>query len=198
MMPLDLLLALTSFALATLFSPGPNNLMLMASGANYGLRPTLPHLFGVALGFPMMAIGVGLGLAALFEAVPALETALKFVAVGFLLWLASKVARAAPPGEGRVGSRPLTFLQATAFQWVNPKAWAMAFGAMAAYAATGGAPRVVLVAGVFACFGLVSATTWTLLGTQVRRIISTPKRLRIFNWTMAALLVLSLAPVLSL
>lgn len=198
MMPLDLLLALTSFALATLFSPGPNNLMLMASGANYGLRRTLPHLFGVALGFPMMAIAVGLGLAALFEAVPALETMLKVSAFGFLLWLAWKVAHAAPPGEGRVGGRPLTFLQASAFQWVNPKAWAMAFGAMAAYAATGGAPRVVLVAAVFACFGIVSAATWTLLGTQVRRVISTPERLRVFNWTMAALLVLSLAPVLSL
>lgn len=198
MLPPDLFLALSGFAIATLFTPGPNNLMLMASGANYGLRRTTPHLLGVALGFPMMAIGVGLGLAALFEAIPALELALKAIAILFLLWLAWKVATAAPPKEGGTGGRPLTFLQATAFQWVNPKAWAMAFGAMAAYAATGGALRVVLVALVFAVFGLFSAVTWTLLGTQVRRVISTPARLRAFNWTMAALLILSLAPVLSL
>ena len=196
MLTIDLFLALTGFALATLFTPGPNNLMLMASGANYGLRRTVPHLLGVALGFPMMAIGVGLGLAALFQTFPALEVILKIIATLFLLWLAWKIATATPPGEKTVEGRPLTFLQATAFQWVNPKAWAMALGAMAAYAATGGALRVVLVALVFAGFGLCSAVTWTLLGTQLRRILSTPGRLRAFNYAMAALLVATLIPVL--
>ena len=195
MIPADLFLALLGFALATLFSPGPNNLMLMASGANWGFRRTVPHALGVALGFPAMAVAVGLGLAALFEAVPALGLVLKGVATVFLLWLAWKVATARP-GDATAGGRPLTFLQATAFQWVNPKAWAMALGAMAAYAATGGAGRVVLVAAVFAVLGLGSATLWTAIGTRLRRLLRTDRRLRAFNWTMAALLVLSLAPVL--
>ena len=197
MLTFDLFLALAGFALATLYTPGPNNLMLMASGANYGLRRTVPHLLGVALGFPVLAICVGLGLAAAFEAFPALGTVMKVIAVAFLIWLAWKVATAAPPGSATVEGRPLTFLQATAFQWVNPKAWAMALGAMAAYAATGGALRVVLVAFIFAIFGIGSAVAWTLLGTQIRRLMSTPTRLRIFNYTMAALLLASLWPVMS-
>lgn len=192
----DLFLAITAFALATLFTPGPNNLMLLASGANYGLRRTIPHLLGVATGFPLMAVGVGLGLAAMFEALPFLETVLKVVAVLFLLWLAWKVATAAPPGSAAAKGRPLTYAQALAFQWVNPKAWAMALGAMGAYAATGGAMRVVLVAAIFLGFGLFSAVLWTGIGTQIRHVLSTPGRLRAFNWTMAALLVGSLIPVL--
>lgn len=192
----DLFLAITAFALASLFTPGPNNLMLLASGANYGLRRTVPHLLGVATGFPLMAVGVGLGLAAIFQAVPVLETVLKVLAVLFLLWLAWKVATAAPPGDATARGRPLTYLQALAFQWVNPKAWAMALGAMGAYAATGGATRVVLVAAIFLGFGLCSALVWTGIGTQIKRVLSTPARLRAFNWTMAALLVASLVPVL--
>ena len=195
-MTAELFAALAAFALSTLFTPGPNNLMLMASGANYGLRRTVPHLLGVALGFPLLAVAVGLGLAALIRAVPTMEVVLKAVAVAFLLWLAWKVANAKPPGEAAGEGRPLTFAQAVAFQWVNPKAWAMALGAMAAYAASGGAARVLFVAAVFAGFGLGSATTWTVIGTQIRRVLSTPARLKVFNWTMAALLVASLVPIL--
>ena len=170
--------------------------MLMASGANYGLRRTLPHLLGVALGFPLLALAVGFGLGALFEAWPQARLVLEAVSVLFLLWLAWKVANAAPPGERAAEGRPLTFAQAASFQWVNPKAWAMALGAMSLYAATGGWVRVLLVAGVFAALGLLSATTWTLIGTQIRRVLTGPKRLRAFNWTMAALIVASLAPLI--
>lgn len=192
----DLFAALTLFAVSTLFTPGPNNLMLMASGANYGLRRTLPHLLGVALGFPLLAVAVGLGIAALFRIVPMMELALKALAVVFLLWLAWKVGTATPPDEARAEGRPLTFLQATVFQWINPKAWAMAVGAMTAFAASGGFEQVLMVAMVFAGFGLGSATTWTAVGTQIRRVLSTPRRLRVFNWAMAILLVASLVPIL--
>ena len=195
-MTTELLLALTGFALATLFSPGPNNLMLMASGANFGLRRTMPHLLGVATGFPMMAAAVGLGLGALFESWPPAETILKVLAAAILLWLAWKIANAAPPKEREAGGRPLTYIEATAFQWVNPKAWFMAIGAMSAYAATGGPLRVLAVAGVFLAFGLCSAATWTTVGTQLRRVLTSRARLRAFNWTMAALLVASLIPML--
>ena len=117
-------------------------------------------------------------------------------AAAILLWLAWKIANAAPPREREAEGRPLTYLEATAFQWVNPKAWFMAIGAMSAYAATGGAPRVLAVAGVFLAFGLCSALTWTTAGTQLRRVLTSPARLRAFNWTMAALLVASLIPML--
>ncbi len=193
----DVLFALSIFAVATLFSPGPNNMMLMASGANYGVRRSLPHLLGVAIGFPLLAAAVGLGLGALFEAVPPAKLALEVLSVAFLLWLAWKVATAAAPGERAAEGRPLSFLQAASFQWVNPKAWAMAMGAMSLYAAVGGWLQVLLVAGVFAALGLVSATTWTLAGTQVRRFLTSPGRLRAFNWTMAALLVASLWPTVA-
>ena len=195
-MTTELLLALTGFALATLFSPGPNNLMLMASGANFGLRRTVPHLLGVATGFPMMAAAVGLGLGALFQSWPPAETILKVLAAAILLWLAWKIANAAPPRERESEGRPLTYLEATAFQWVNPKAWFMAIGAMSAYAASGGAPQVLAVAGGFLAFGLCSATTWTTAGTQLRRVLTSRARLRAFNWTMAAFLVASLIPML--
>ena len=196
-MTTEILIALAGFALATLFSPGPNNLMLMTSGANFGLRRTVPHLLGVATGFPMMAAAVGLGLGALFHGWPPAETILKVLATVIMLWLAWKIANAAPPKDRESEGRPLTFLQATAFQWVNPKAWVMAIGAMSAYAASGGAPQVAMVAGVFLGFGLCSALTWTTVGTQLRRILTSPARLRAFNWTMAALLVASLIPMLT-
>ena len=193
----EMLLALAGFAVATLFSPGPNNLMLMASGANYGLGRTVPHLLGVALGFPMLAASVGLGLGALFEAWPPARTALEVVSVAFLVWLAWKVANAAAPGERAADGRPLTFLQAASFQWVNPKAWAMALGAMSLYASAGGWPRVLAVAAVFAALGLLSAALWTMIGTQIRRVLNGPARLRAFNWTMAALLLASLWPIVA-
>ena len=193
----QLLLYLCGFALATLFSPGPNNLMLMASGANFGLRRTVPHLLGVATGFPLMAAAVGLGLGALFHGWPPAATILKVLATGIMLWLAWKIANAAPPEERGAEGRPLTYLQATAFQWINPKAWVMAIGAMGAYAATGGVPQVLAVAGVFLALGLCSALAWTTAGTQLRRLLTSPARLRAFNWTMAALLVASLIPMLT-
>ncbi|MCX7646320.1 MAG: LysE family translocator, partial [Rhodobacteraceae bacterium] len=116
----DLLLALAAFAFVTSITPGPNNIMLMTSGANFGFRRTLPHMAGVALGFVFMAAAVGLGLVRLFDAWPASHTVLKAASVAYLLWLAWKFAHAAPP-EGRdEAGRPMTFLQAAAFQWVNP------------------------------------------------------------------------------
>ena len=124
------LLALVTFAFVTSITPGPNNLMLMASGANFGVRRTVPHMLGVALGFVFMAVLVGAGLAQAFMAVPQLYTALKVASVAYLLYLAWKIAMAPPPGETARPGRPMTFLAAAAFQWINPKAWAMALTAV--------------------------------------------------------------------
>ena len=196
-MTYDLLVALISFALVTSITPGPNNLMLMASGANFGFRRTVPHLLGVSLGHALMVFLVGLGIASLFHAYPPAKIVLKVVSVAYMLWLAWKIAHSSAPGEGRARARPMTFLQAAAFQWVNPKAWAMALGAVTAYA-TGGLASVFMVCVVFACVNLPSVSIWALAGQQVRHWLTDRRRLTLFNWTMAGLLVLSLWPVLEL
>ena len=194
----SLLYALISFAFVTSITPGPNNLMLMASGANFGFRRTLPHMVGISLGHALMVFLVGLGIAGLFAAYPPAKLALKLLSVGYMLWLAWKIAHSAAPGTGRAAARPMTFLQAAAFQWVNPKAWAMALGAISAYAQGGGLWPVVQVAIVFACVNLPSVSVWARAGEALRHWLADPVRLRAFNWTMAGLLLLSLWPVLAL
>ncbi|TCL00587.1 threonine/homoserine/homoserine lactone efflux protein [Shimia isoporae] len=193
-MTYDILLALAFFAFVTVFSPGPNNLMLMASGANFGLKRSVPHLLGVATGFPAMIVLVGLGVMQLFDAYPVSHTILKVASVAYMLWLAWKIANAAPPKEAQADSRPLTYLQAAAFQWVNPKAWSMALGAITLYATTRDLLAIVIVAGVYMLIGSCSATSWTVLGTGIRRLLAKPGRLTVFNWCMAALLLASLVP----
>ncbi len=192
----ELFLALALFATATVFSPGPNNLMLMTSGANFGLRRTLPHLAGVAYGFPLMILPVGLGVMQIFEIWPFANTLLKVVSVLYLLWLAWKIANQAAPGAAGSNARPLSFLQAAAFQWVNPKAWSMALGAITLYAASRDLVAVAWVSGTYAVIGTASAVTWTVLGTGLRRWLDKPGRLRLFNWSMAAILLAAMVPVL--
>ena len=196
-MTVDLLSALAAFAFVSSITPGPNNLMLMASGANFGLTRSLPHMMGVAIGFTVMIVLVGVGLMQLFDLWPASYEILKYGSVLYLFWLAWKVANAAEPGRAsEQGGNPITFLQAAAFQWVNPKAWAMALTAIAAYAPTRDIGAVLLVSAVFGAINLPSISIWTLLGQQIRHILTSPARLRAFNWTMAALLILSVMPVI--
>jgi threonine/homoserine/homoserine lactone efflux protein len=188
------LLALSAFALVSSITPGPNNMMLMASGANFGLRRTIPHALGVGIGFTLMIILVGLGLMGLFDLLPVLNTVLKVVSVVYLLWLAWKIANAAAPdtASGARG-KPMTFVQAMLFQWVNPKAWSMALTAIALYAPDRNLGAVLLVAAVFGLINLPSTSLWAVMGQVLRGWLSSPARLRAFHWTMAALLVGSLA-----
>jgi threonine/homoserine/homoserine lactone efflux protein len=195
-MSYDLFLALLGFAFVTSVTPGPNNMMLLASGVNFGLRRTVPHMLGISLGHMLMVVVVGLGLSGIFHAEPRLMVALKVAAVGYMLWLAWKIAHAAAPGTADAAARPFTFLQAAAFQWVNPKAWAMALGAIAAYAPEPDPARIAIVAGVFAAVNLPSVSVWAGAGQALRGCLSDPRKLSVFNWTMAVLLVLSLVPVL--
>lgn len=193
----ELLLGLISFAFVTSVTPGPNNLMLMASGVNFGLLRSLPHALGVGLGFGVMVLLVGLGLAGLFEALPLAKLGLKLGSVGYMLWLAWKIAHAAAPGAGRARAEPMGFWQAVAFQWVNPKAWAMALGAISGYG-QGGLAAVAWVSLVFVLVNLPSVWIWVYAGERLRRLLLAPRWLVLFNWTMAGLLVLSLWPVLEL
>ena len=177
-MTTDTLIALTFFAFATVFTPGPNNLMLMSSGANFGLRRSLPHMTGVAYGFPAMILLVGLGVMQLFDAWPPSYLILRVASVVYILWLAWKIANAAPPIDAPSDARPLSFLQAAAFQWVNPKAWSMALGAITLYATSHDLAAIIWVAATYAVIGTTSALTWTVLGTGVRRLLARPERLR--------------------
>lgn len=192
------IIGLLSFAFVTSITPGPNNLMLMASGANFGFWRSGWHMLGVNLGFAGLALIAGLGLAGLVAAVPEAKVVLKIAATLYMLWLAWKIAHAAAPGKGKAAARPMTMLQAAAFQWVNPKAWAMALGAISAYAADGNLVSVLMVVLIFALVNLPCIGLWVLGGEAVRHLLTNPRRLNIFNWTMAALLVLSLYPVLNL
>jgi len=197
-MTLDLFTALATFALVTVITPGPNNLMLMASGTNFGFVRTIPHMLGVGLGFPLMVVCVGLGVMQLFDLWPLSYTLLKAVSVAYLLYLAWKIANAAPPAtaEEQVAGTPLTFLQSAAFQWVNPKAWSMGLSAITLYANGRDFAAVLWVAGVYVGVSAISTTSWTILGQQLRRVLRSPWRLRIFNRVMALLLVATLIPVL--
>jgi threonine/homoserine/homoserine lactone efflux protein len=194
----DLLIALLGFAFVTSVTPGPNNMMLLASGVNFGFRRTVPHMLGISLGHSVMVFLVGLGLAGIFKAWPPALTILKLGSVAYMLWLAWKIAHAGSPGEGRARAEPMTFLQAAAFQWVNPKAWAMALGAVSAYVTVPSVWAYAAVAVVFATVNLPSVSVWAGAGQALRRWLETPGRLRAFNWTMAGLLVLSLWPVVTL
>ena len=195
-MSYDFLPGLVTFAFVSSITPGPNNLMLMASGANFGIRRTVPHMLGVALGFVFMAMLMGAGLVQVFETWPVSHLILKVAATVYMLWLAWKIANAAPPREGAAGGTPMTFLQAAAFQWVNPKVWAMAITAITVYAPGQTLAAIVAVSLIFGAVNLPSVGSWAWLGQGMRRFLTNPARLTAFNWTMAVLLVASLYPIL--
>ncbi len=172
--------------------------MLMASGTNFGFVRTLPHMAGVSGGFVIMVVLVGLGLAQIFEAFPVLKTVLKVGSVGYLVYLAWKIATAGAPKDATAsGAKPMTFIQASLFQWVNPKAWTMALGAVSVYVpATNPVLGLFLVAGIFGAINLPVVSIWTAMGAQLRQFLQDPIKLRIFNVTAAILLLASLYPVI--
>jgi len=191
-MTAETIAALFALALATLFTPGPNNAMLAASGANFGFARTVPHLLGVAVGFTAMLLIVGLTMGELIHRSTILREGLRWGGAILLLWIAWKIATADGSGKGGGALRPMTFIEATAFQWINPKAWSMAVAATSQFVtADDPAGNAMIVGAVFLALGLVSSSTWAAAGTAIARALTTPGRLRAFNITMAALIVLS-------
>lgn len=195
-MTTDTLIAFAVFCFVSSVTPGPNNLMLMASGANFGVRRTIPHWLGIGIGFTVMILLVGLGLIGLFQAYPVIYTLLKILSVVFLIYLAWKIANAAPPQEAQVEGTPITFIQAAAFQWVNPKAWAMALTAVTVYSPSQSAVAIAITAMIFGIINLPSCGLWIFIGMQISRWLTNPRKMRIFNICMAILLLLSLYPIL--
>ncbi|MBL4630010.1 MAG: LysE family translocator [Paraglaciecola sp.] len=197
-MNIEIIMALTLFAFASSISPGPNNLMLMSSGANFGFRKTLPHMLGVGLGFTLMVALVGMGIMQVFDLYPSSYVMLKWSSVVYLLYLSYKVATAGAPEKKQSNtSKPFSFIQAELFQWVNPKAWSMALTSIGIYAPQRDTSSVIIVALVFGAINLPSISVWVVLGQKLQIILSSVKRLRIFNAVMATLLLASLYPVLA-
>jgi threonine/homoserine/homoserine lactone efflux protein len=197
-MRFGILYALALFSFVSAITPGPNNLMLLSSGVNFGFRRTIPHMLGVDLGFAIMVGLVGVGLDALFSRFPALLPTMRYAGAAYMLWLAAKLALAGPVGEARYSGRPLGFLSAAAFQWINPKAWVIAISALTAYAVSENYTQSVLIVALVS--GFVTApciAAWVLFGTAMRRVLSNPRFVRPFNITMALLLVASIVPVLT-
>ena len=189
------LISLATFAMVTAFTPGPNNVMLAASGANFGFRRTLPHIFGILVGFCSLVLAAGLGLATLFAMLPWLYDLLKIISFLFLLYLAWKIGSA-----GRVTTKdkdkPLSFVQAASFQLINPKGIMVIISSVSAYTSTAenvGAEVTILLF-VFAIVTLCATCTWTVFGTGIAQLLTSHTRLRQFNVTMALLLVASLLP----
>ncbi|OMH32084.1 LysE family translocator [Motiliproteus sp. MSK22-1] len=197
-MNFELLTALMAFAFVSSITPGPNNLMLMSSGANFGFQRTIPHMLGVGIGFVFMLVLVGIGLMQIFDRFPLSYDLLKVFSVIYLLYLAFKIATAAPPESKQVSTgTPLSFIQAASFQWVNPKAWTMALTAISVYSPTRSFESIAIVGIVFGLINLPSVSVWTILGQQLRRLLTSHVRLRAFNIVMATLLVASLYPAVS-
>ena len=193
----EIFAALVLFALVTSVTPGPNNLMLLASGVNFGFRRTLPHMFGIGSGFLFLLLAVGFGLGALLDRFPLLYAALKVGGAIYLFYLAWKIAFSRSIGEAQAGGSPLSFFEAAAFQWVNPKAWVMALAAMAAYTNPENHTGSVLIVGlVFALVNVPSVSVWAGFGAALRAFLADPVRLKWFNMAMGVTLVLSLWPML--
>jgi threonine/homoserine/homoserine lactone efflux protein len=195
---METLLPLLGFVIVATVTPGPNNLMVLVSGVNWGLVQTIPHILGIAFGFPVMIVALGLGLGVVFEAYPWLHGVLQYVAFAYLVYLAWRIAEAGRPETKDSRRKPLTFLEAAAFQWVNPKAWAIIFGALALFTTSAGS-KVWEVATIAVLFGLVcipNGVVWCLFGRGIAGFLEDDRRRRWFNLAMAILLVASGIPTL--
>lgn len=195
---MDLLLAVLFFAFSTTITPGPNNVMIMSSGVNYGIRASVPHWLGICLGFPLMVLLVGLGFGIVFERYPHLHQLIKVLGVAYLLWLAWRIASAEPKAIEQGKSKPFSFIQAALFQWINGKAWVMASGAIAAFTTVGGVywVEVSIITAAFLLVAFPCVGAWLVFGAVLRKVLTKVVFQRLFNITMAIILVLSVVPVL--
>ena len=195
-----MILSIATFTLSTVSSPGPNNIMLLSSGLTFGYKKTIPHMFGIMIGFPFMVLLVGLGLGLVFEKFPIIFSILKIVGILYLFWMAFKVATNKGSLEVKEGekSKPFTFLQSAAFQWVNPKAWIMAITAISIFVTSkdDSLTQVVIIALIYLLSSIFSTNAWTAGGVVLKRFVKDQKIVRILNIVMAILLVASVLPII--
>ncbi len=189
------LTALITFAFVSTVSPGPNNIMLMTSGANVGFMRTIPHMLGITFGFSLMVFLVGFGLMGLFTAYPVVQQSLRIVSMMYLVYLAFKIAKSKPMVSEASDYTPMTFMSAACFQWVNPKAWTMALTAISLYASSTAQQDILIVSLIFGLVNVPSVSLWTAAGKKLQTILQVPARIKIFNYCMAGLLIGSIIPM---
>lgn len=197
-MSTDILIAFIIYAFVTSITPGPNNTMLLASGLNYGFKRSVPHVLGISIGFALMVIAVGTGLGRVFENWPQVYTALRICGAAYLIYLAWNIATAVPMLQiSESSSRPFSFWKAAGFQWVNPKSWIMATGAITTYLPQGeNIHSVIFLSCLFAIINAPSVSIWVTFGATLRHWLKDIKYFRIFNVCMSILLLVSLYPLL--
>ena len=195
---MEYVLAVTLFAISASITPGPNNILVMTSGVNFGVKRSLPLLTGICVGFAVMLLLVGLGFSFVFSRYPSLHFVIKCLGVLYLLYLAFVIAFSSAAIEGKEQHRPLSFINGALFQWVNGKAWVVASGAIAAFTSVGGefsGDNIVIVL-TFLLVSFPCVGVWLMFGSMLKNLLNTANRRRWFNLAMALLLVLSVIPVL--
>lgn len=194
---MDYLFAVVLFAVSSSITPGPNNIMVMTSGVNFGVRKSLPLLSGICVGFTVMLLLVGLGFSQLFELFPSLHFMIKCAGVLYLLYLAYLIARSATNVNSHAQSKPLTFMKGALFQWINAKAWVVATGAIAAFTTVGASfhTQNLMIAVTFFVVSFPCVGVWLAFGSMLKNLLNSPNSRKRFNFVMSGLLVLSIAPV---
>ncbi len=188
------LYALFAFALVSSITPGPNNILLMTSGANHGFKKTIPHMLGVYVGFILMVAIIGFGASDLFKIYPNLQKVLQMMCGSYLLVLAFKIGFSTFNSQDQEAKKPMSFVEAAVFQWINPKAWTMAISAVTIYSGEHTLSLLAILM-AFSLMNLPSITVWVFAGLKLKGFLENERRLRIFNIVMALLLISSLYPI---
>lgn len=195
---LTMLLSIASFTLASVLTPGPNNIMLLSSGLTFGYKQTIPHMIGISLGYPIMIIGVGMGVGAIFDMYPVTITLLKIVGISYLFWMAWHIANA--KGQIKTNTKnkikPFSFIQAASFQWLNPKGWIVAITSTVSFTTNSKYAfyQVLVIALIFFFSSIIACNFWTLGGVYLKKLVKNELHVQIFNITMALLIVASVLP----
>ncbi|OYD23908.1 LysE family translocator [Oceanimonas baumannii] len=194
---MDYLFAVVLFAVSSSVTPGPNNIMVMTSGVNFGVRKSLPLLTGICVGFTVMLLLVGLGFSQLFDMFPNLHFIIKCVGVMYLLYLAYLIASSAGGVESDKQSKPFSFMKGALFQWVNAKAWVVASGALAAFTTVGANffSQNIVIAFTFFVVSFPCVGVWLVFGSLLKNALNSSRSRARFNFTMSGLLILSVVPV---
>ncbi|WP_172380982.1 LysE family translocator [Vibrio sp. Vb339] len=195
-MSFEWLISVFTFAVITSVSPGSNTIMIMSLGVNYGMKKSLPHGFGICAGFPIMIIAVGLGFYRLFDIFPTLHSIIQILGIVYLLFLAWKIAISDTNQDVKIASKPLTITEAAIFQWLNPKAWVVAVGAIAAYTSLNISlfTQILSISSIFFVAVIVSVGTWLFFGKVLSQFLTSAKNQRIFNGVMGISLALPVIP----
>src|SRR5271165_5801423 len=196
--PLALIVTSFPFLISMGFTPGPNNILEASSGVNFGFRATIPHMLGITFGFPLMLLIVGLGLARVFIAFPPLHALLKYTCIVYMVYLAWRIAAASAMDEAHRTSKPLSFIQGAAVQWVNGKGWVVALSVATTYTVVDRTLplQIAVLAAICLVITMASVCCWTLFGSLLRNFLQTDVKRRWFNYSMAALLIASIIPVI--